>query len=111
MEEATKRRTWDTVIQIIWGPEKLAPESVCVVYVCAYISVIVFYVYMGGLCVYVYEHIICGAWIMCVCVCEYTVCECLDYMYTRMSVNELCMCMCACLRVDCVCVCVHVYSA
>lgn len=69
MEEATKRRTWDTVIQNIRGPEKLAPEFVCMLYVCAYISVIIFYVYMGGLCVYVYENII--------CVCMDYVCMCL----------------------------------
>lgn len=51
------------------GPEKLAPEFVCMLYVCAYISVIIFYVYMGGLCVYVYENII--------CVCMDYVCMCL----------------------------------
>lgn len=66
MEEATKRRTCDTVTQNIWGPEKLTSEFVCMLYVFAYVSVIIFYVYMGGLCVYVYEHIIC---------------VCMDYVY------------------------------
>lgn len=46
------------------------------------------------------------AWIMCVCVCEYTVCECFGYVYTFMSVNELCMC--ACLQVDYVRVCMRI---
>lgn len=46
------------------------------------------------------------AWIMCICVCEYTVCECLEYAYTCMSVNELCMC--ACLQVVYVHVCMRI---